>query len=62
MAVYRVTPLNDDVDMRSNWQVKKDGRMKSKHTKKSAAKRKANRLADTEDSVVLHRTDGTVIG
>lgn len=62
MAVYRVTPLPDSVDMRSNWQVQKNGRRLSSHTKKSAAKRRARREAGPGDSVVIHRTDGTVIG
>lgn len=62
MAVYRVTPLPDGVDNRYGWQVKKDGRRVSKHEKKSAAKRTARRKAGRSDSVVLHRTDGTVQG
>lgn len=62
MATYRVTPLPDGVDQRYGWQVKKNGRRISKHHKKSAAKRKANRKAGSKDSVVLHRTDGTVMG
>lgn len=59
MATYRVTPLPDTVDQRGSWQVKKNGRRVSKHVKKSAAKRKARELAGPNDSVVLHRTDGT---
>jgi hypothetical protein len=62
MATYRVVPLPDTVDQRYGWQVKKGGRRVSKHTKKSAAKRKARQLAGRGDSVVLHRTDGTVMG
>lgn len=62
MATYRVTPLPDGVDQRYGWQVKKNGRRISKHTKKSAAKRKANRKAGSGDSVVTHRMDGTVMG
>jgi len=61
MATYRVTPLSDGVDQRYGWQVQKNGRRVSKHTKKSAAKRKARREANGSDSVVIHRTDGTVI-
>lgn len=62
MATYRVTPLPDDVDQRGSWQVKKNGRRISPHVKKSAAKRRARREAGKMDSVVLHRTDGTVMG
>jgi len=62
MATYRVTPLSDDVDMRRSWKVLKDGRRISTHTKKSAAKRKARRKAGQNDSVVVHRTNGTVMG
>lgn len=62
MATYRVVPLPDDVSMRGNWQVKKNGRRVSSHTKKSAAKRTARRKADDSDNVVLHRMDGTVMG
>lgn len=62
MATYRVLPLPDDVDMRSNWQVQKNGRRVSQHTKKSAAEREARRQAGSNDSVILHRTDGTVMG
>jgi len=62
MATYRVLPLPDGVDQRYGWQVQKNGRRISKHTKKSAAKRKARQKAGMGDSVVLHRTDGTVQG
>jgi hypothetical protein len=59
MATYRVTPLPDGVSQRYGWQVKKNGRRISKHTKKSAAKREANRKAGPGDSVLVHRLDGT---
>lgn len=59
MATYRVVPLPDGVSQRYGWQVKKDGRRISRHTKKSAAKREANRKAGPEDSVLVHRLDGT---
>jgi len=62
MATYRVTPLPDGVNQRYGWQVKKNGRRVSKHTKKSAAKRTARSKAGMGDNVVIHRTDGTVIG
>jgi hypothetical protein len=62
MATYRVTPLPDGVSQRYGWQVKKSGRRVSKHTKKSAAKRTARQKAGPNDSVVVHRMDGTVMG
>lgn len=62
MATIRVTPLPDGVSQRYGWQVKKNGRRISKHTKKSAAKRKARREAGDMDSVITHRKDGTVMG
>jgi len=62
MAVYRVVPDADGDTQRYGWKVLKDGTRKSNHTKKSAAKRKAKRLAGVRDAVILHRTDGTVQG
>jgi len=62
MATYRITPLPDGTDQRYGWQVQKNGRRVSKHTKKSAAKRKARQKAGPNDSVVTHRLDGTVMG
>lgn len=62
MATYRVLPLPDGTSQRYGWQVQKNGRRKSKHHKKSGAKAKAERLAGMNDSVVLHRLDGTVQG
>jgi hypothetical protein len=62
MGTYRVTPLPDGVDQRYGWQVKKNGRRISQHYKKSGAKRRAEQEAGPNDSVVLHRTDGTVMG
>lgn len=62
MATYRVMPLPDGVDQRYGWQVTKDGRRVSQHYKKTGAKRKARQLASKADSVVTHRTDGTVMG
>lgn len=58
MAIVQVTPLPDGVDQRSNWQVVKDGRRVSTHTKKSAAKRKARRIAGATDEVVISGTGG----
>lgn len=61
MAIIQVTPLPDGIDQRSNWQVLKNGRQVSTHTKKSAAKRKARSLAGSTDQVRISRTDGTFI-
>jgi len=62
MATYRVVPLPDGTSQAYGWQVKKNGRRVSKHYKKSGAKRKAREKAGANDSVVLHRADGTVMG
>lgn len=62
MATYRVIPLADDVSQRYGWQVKKNGRRVGTHHKKSAAKREARRRAGPQDSIILHRLDGTVMG
>jgi len=62
MATYRVLPLPDGVSQRYGWQVQKSGRRISKHTKKSAAKRKARQEAGMNDNVILHRMDGSVMG
>lgn len=62
MATFSVVPLKDGVDMRSNWAVKKNGSRISSHTKKSAALRKARSKASAGDRVVVHRTDGSIMG
>jgi len=62
MAVYRVVPDADGDTQRYGWKVLKNGRRQSNHTKKSAAKRKAKRMAGVGDSAILHRKDGTVQG
>lgn len=61
MAVYHVVPDKDHDAQRYGWKVTKVnvGR-KSNHTKKSAAKRKAKRLASRGDSIILHKTNGQV--
>lgn len=61
MATYRVTPLPDGTSQRYGWQVKKNGRRISMHYKKSGAKRAAKKKANADDSVILHRLDGTVM-
>lgn len=62
MAIYRIQPLPDGVTQRGSWQVLRNGVQVSAHTKKSAAKRSARRRAGSGDEVILHRTDGTVMG
>lgn len=57
---YTVLPADDGHDMRSNWMVHKAGNMESAHTKKSAAKRKARKLASPGDTLQIRRTDGTI--
>lgn len=61
MATYHVTPDADNDTQRYGWKVTKEGRgRQSNHTKKSAAKRKAKQLAGANDTVVIHRLDGTI--
>jgi len=62
MATYRVTPLPDGVSQRYGWQVQKNGRRISKHTKKTAAERTARSKSGPQDNLVIHRKDGTVMG
>lgn len=62
MAVYRVVPLPDGVSQRYGWQVKRDGQRVSEHYKQNSAIRAARNKAGPDDSVVVHRTDGTVRG
>jgi len=61
MAVYHVVPDKDNDTQRYGWKVTKVnvGR-KSNHTKKSAAKREAKRLASRGDSIIIHRSNGQV--
>ena len=58
--VIAVSPLKDNVDQRGSWQVTVNGRRKSAHTKKTAAKREARRVANIGDTIQIHRTDGSV--
>jgi len=60
MATLRVQPLPDGVSMRGSWQVKKSGRRVSTHTKKSAAKRRAKRKANSGDNLYIHGVNGGV--
>jgi len=60
MVTVKVKPLPDGTSMRGNWQVVKSGRRVSKHTKKSAAKRRAYREASAGDKMVIMRLNGTV--
>lgn len=58
MALIQVTPLPDGVDQRYGWQVLVNGQQKSRHTKKSAATRKARRLAGPNDTLRISSTGG----
>jgi len=60
MAVIKVLPLDDGVSQRSNWQVKKGMRRKSTHLKKSAAKRKADKIASSGDTLEIRGTGGRI--
>jgi len=60
MATIKVLPLDDGVDMRSNWQVTKSGTRKETHTKKATAKSTARTTASKGDTIVIYRTDGTI--
>jgi len=62
MATYRVIPLSDGESQRYGWQVKKNGNQVSKHTKKSAAKRKARQVKKMNDSLIIHGLNGQVLG
>jgi hypothetical protein len=61
MAVYHVVPDADGDTQRYGWKVTKVnvGR-KSNHTKKTAARREAKRLASKGDSIIIHRKNGQV--
>lgn len=62
MARIEVRPAKDGHDMRSNWMVHKNGKMVGRpHVKKSAAKRKMNRIAEEGDLKVVKGTDGQVL-
>lgn len=43
----------------SGWELRKNGRPISDHRKKSAARRKAEKLASDGDSIQAQRVDGT---
>jgi len=60
MDKYTVLPADDGIDMRSNWMVHKNGKMKTTHTKKSAAKRSARQMASEGDTLQIRRTDGSI--
>lgn len=59
MAKIVVKPAADSHDMRGNWVVDAPGK-RSPHVKKSAARRKARRLASSGDTLEIRRTDGTI--
>ena len=54
MGTYRVKPAGN------RWLVTKSGRTVSRHNKKSRAKSSASSKASTGDSIVIHRSDGTI--
>lgn len=58
MALIQVTPLPDGVDQRYGWQVLVNGRRKSRHTKKTAAVKKARQLKGANDSLSISGTNG----
>lgn len=58
MALIQVAPLPDGVDQRYGWQVLVNGRRKSRHTKKSAATKKARSLKGPGDQLVISGTHG----
>lgn len=60
MARVLVSPAADGTDIRSNWEVLKPGSKTTSHTKKSAAKRRAKRIASSGDTLEIRRTDGTI--
>lgn len=60
MKTVKVKPLPDGTSLRGSWQVTKSGARQSKHRKKSAAKRKAKRVASSGDKLVIMRKNGTV--
>lgn len=60
MATIRVKPLADGVDQRSSWSVTKNASTKSTHVKKTAASTRARTIASEGDTLIVHRTDGTI--
>lgn len=55
-----VRPRDDGHDFQESWMVHSQGQMKSNHTTKSAAKSAAREIANEGDTLVIHRTDGTI--
>jgi len=55
-----VLPRDDGHDFQNSWMVHVSGKMKSNHTTKQAAKNAARRYASDGDTLVIHRTDGTI--
>jgi len=60
MATYSVLPRDDGHDFQGSWMIHVNGQMKSKHTTKAAAKNQARGYASDGDTLVIHRTDGTI--
>jgi len=55
-----VLPRDDGHDFQGSWMVHSAGQMKSNHTTKQAAKNAARGYASDGDTLVIHRTDGTI--
>lgn len=60
MAKFTVLPGDDEVDMRSNWMLHKNGSMVSSHVKKSAAVSKMRDMASKGDTIELRKTNGQI--
>jgi len=60
MKTVSVLPRDDGHDFQGSWMVHVSGSMKSNHTTKQAAKNAARGYASDGDTLVIHRTDGTI--
>jgi len=56
----RVIPRTDGADFQESWKVQVSGADKSNHTTKQAAKNTARGYASDGDTLIIHRTNGTV--
>lgn len=56
MTQYTVGPKGGN---RSGWKVESNGRIVSRHNKKTTAVSKARQLADRNDSITVQKADGT---
>lgn len=60
MAIVSVRPRRDGHDFQGSWMVHVNQKMKSNHTTKEAARNAARGYASDGDTMVVHRTDGTI--